>query len=66
MDYMERITNAENGCHNNVEEDTLDGAVVRLSREEVLQALNKIKTVKVPRPSDVPLELIAASVGVKI
>ena len=42
----------------------VDGPVVSVRREDVLQALNEIKTVKAPGPSDVSLELITASGGV--
>ena len=41
-DYMERIMNKENDWHRNVEGDAVEGPVVRVSREEVLLALNKI------------------------
>ena len=37
-----------------------------VSREEVLQALNEMKTGKAPGPSEVSLELIAARRGVEI
>ena len=54
-DNKERIMNEEN----NVEGDP----VVCVSREKVLRALNEMKTLKAPRPSEVSLELIAASGG---
>ena len=63
---MDRIMNEENYWDHNVEGDAVDGPVVCVSREEVLQALNKIKTGKAPRPSQASLELIAASGGVGI
>ena len=44
----------------------LEDPVVCVSREEVVQALNEIKTVKAPGLSDVSLKLIAASGGVGI
>ena len=43
-----------------------DGPVVCVSRDEVLQALSEIKTEKGPGPSEVSLELIAASGGAGI
>ena len=46
--------------------DAVEDSVVCISREEVIQALNEIKTVKAPGPSEVSLELIAASGGVGI
>ena len=39
-DYMERIINEENGW-DHVEGDAVEGPVVCVSREEVLQALNE-------------------------
>ena len=40
-DYMEGIVNEENYWENNVEGDAVEGPVVSVSREEVLQALNE-------------------------
>ena len=39
---------------------------ISLCREDVLQTLNEIKTGKAPGPSEVSLELIAASRGIGI
>ena len=64
-DYMERIMNDENDWDHNVEGDTVEGPVVSVCREEVLLALNEM-TEKAPGPSEVSLELIAASRGVGI
>ena len=55
----------ENDWNHNVEENAVECPVVCVSREEVVQALNEMKTWKRP-PSDVSLELIAASGGVRI
>ena len=60
-DYMERTMNEENDWDRNVEGDAVEGPVVCVSRDEVLRALNEIKTGKAPGPSEVSLELIAAS-----
>ena len=65
-DCMERIMNEENECDHNVEGDAVEGPAVCISREEVLQALNDMKTGKAPGTSEVSLELIAASGGVGI
>ena len=56
----------KNDWDHNVEGDAVDGPVVCVSREEVIQSLNKMKTGKAPGPSEVWLELIAASRGVGI
>ena len=47
-DYMERITNEENHWDHSVEGDAVEGLVVCVSREEVLQALIEMKTGKTP------------------
>ena len=60
-DCMELIINEENDWDHDVEGDALEGPVVCVSREEVLQALSEMKTRKAPGPSEVSLELIAAS-----
>ena len=49
-----------------MEGHALEGPVVCVSREDVLQALNEMKTGKAPGRSGVSLELIAASGGVGI
>ena len=42
---------------------TVEGPAVYVSRDEVVQALNEMKTGIALRPSDVSLESIAASEG---
>ena len=49
-----------------MEGDAVEGPVVCVSREEVLQALNETTPGKVPGPSEASLELIAASRGGRI
>ena len=65
-DHMEMIMDEENDWDHNMEGDAVEGPVVCVCREEVLQALNETKTGKVPEPSEVLLELIVASGGVGI
>ena len=55
--------NEENDWDHNVEVDAVEGPAVFVSRKDVLQKLNEITTGKIPRPSHVLLELIAASEG---
>ena len=43
-----------------MERDAVEGSVVYVSREEVLQTLNEMKTGYAPGPSKISLELIAA------
>ena len=49
-----------------MEGDAVEGPVVCVSREEVLQALSEMKTGKAHGPSEISLQLIAASGGVGI
>ena len=67
-DHKERMMNEENDWDHNVEGDAVEGPVVCVSREEVLQALNEIKTGKAPGPSEVSLELIVGRgrVGIRV
>ena len=58
--------NVENDWDHNVDGDAVEGLVVSVGREEVLQTLSEMRTGKAPGPSDVSLELIAASRGVGI
>ena len=63
--YMESFMNEENDWDHDLG-DAVEGPVVCVYREEVLQALDEMKTGKAPGPSEVSLELIAASGGVVI
>ena len=47
-DYMERIINEGNDWDHNVEGYTVEGKVICVSRKDVLQALNEMKTGKAP------------------
>ena len=44
MNYLERIMNEENEWDHNVEGDAVEGPVVCVRREQVLQAFNEMKT----------------------
>ena len=65
-DYMKMIMNEENEWDHNVEGDAVEGPVVCVSREQVLQALNEMKKRKAPGSSAVSLKLIATTGGVGI
>ena len=58
---MERIMNEENEWDQNVEADLVEGPVERVSREEVVKALGKMKAGKAAGPSEVNVEMMAAS-----
>ena len=49
-----------------MEGDVVEGPVVCVGREDVLQALNKMKSGKAPGPSEASLGLIAVSRGGRI
>ena len=63
---MKMIVNDENDWDNNVEGDAFKDPVISVNREEMLQALNEMKTGKDPGPLEISLELIAASREVRI
>ena len=63
---MEGNMSEENDWDHDVEGDAVEGPVVCVSREEVLQALNERKTGKAPGPSEMSLELFAAIGGLGI
>ena len=66
-DYMERIMGEENDLDHNVKGDAVWGPVFCVCREGVQQELHEMKTGKAPGPSEVSLELIAASgVGIHV
>ena len=50
---MERIMNEENDWDHNLEGDAVEGPVVCVSRDELLQALNEMKTGIDPGPSEI-------------
>ena len=47
-DNMERIMSEENDWDHNMEGDTVEGPVVCVRREEVLQVINEMKTGQTP------------------
>ena len=65
---MERIMNEENDWDCNVEGVAVEGPVICVGREEMLQVLNELKTGRTPGHSEVSLELIAVSgaVGIQV
>ena len=53
--------NEENEWDQNAQADLVEGPVERVSREEVVKTLEKMKAGKAPGPSEVSVEMIAAS-----
>ena len=60
--------NEENEWDQNVQADLVEGPPERVSREEVVKALGKMKAGKAAAPSEVSVEMIAASgeIGVDV
>ena len=52
-EYMECIINEENDLDHDEEGDAVDGPVVCVGREEVLQTLNEMKTGNAHGPTEV-------------
>ena len=63
---MEGMMNEENDWDCDVEGDAVEGSVVCVSMNEMLQALNEMKKGKSHGPLEASLDLIAASWGVEI
>ena len=60
-EHMERIMNKENEWDQNVKAELVEGPVERVSREEVVKAIRKMKVGKAAGPSEFSDEMIAAS-----
>lgn len=67
-EHMERIMNEENEWDQRVEADLVEGPVERISREEVVKAMREMKVGKAAGPSEVSVEMIAASgeIGISV
>ena len=58
-EHMERIMNEENEWDQNVQADLVEGPVERVSQEEVVKVLGKMKAGKAAGPSEVSVGMIA-------
>ena len=67
-DHMEKIMNEENEWDQIVEAKVVEGPVDRVSRDEVVKALEEMKVGKAAGPSEVCLEMLIASgdLGIKV
>ena len=63
---MERIMNEENEWDQNVEAHLVEGPVERARREKVVKAMGEMKAGKAAGPSEVSVEMIAASGEIRI
>ena len=60
-EHMERIMNQENEWDQNVKAELVERPVERVSREEVVKVISEMKVGKAAGPSEVSVEMIAAS-----
>ena len=65
---MEKIVNEENEWDHMVETDVMEGSGEKVTRNEIVDAMQKMKSGKATGPSDVSVEMIVASgeIGVKV
>ena len=68
MEHMEKIMNKENEWDQIVETDVVEGPVEKVARNEVVKAMQNIKSGKATGPFEVSVEMIVASgeIGVKV
>ena len=67
-EYMEKIINKENKWDRMVETDVVEEPVEKVTRNEIVEAIQKMKSGKATGPSEVSVEMIVASseIGVKV
>ena len=65
---MENIMNDKNKWNNKVETDVVEGPVEKVPRNEIVEAMQKMKLGKATGPSEVSVETIVSSneIGVKV
>ena len=65
---MEKIMNEENEWYHMVETDVVERPVEKVARNEIVEAMQKIKSGKATRPSEVSGKMIVASgeIGIKV
>ena len=67
-EHMEKIMNEENEWDHAMETDVVEGLVEKVARNEIVEAMQKMKSGKATGPSEVSVEMIVASgeIGVKV
>ena len=67
-EHMEKIMNEENKWDRMVETDVVEGPVEKLARNEIVEAIQSMKSGKATGPSGVSVEMIVASgeIGAKV
>ena len=61
-EHMEKIMIEENEWDHMVETDVVEGPVKKVARNEIVEAMQRMKLGKVTGPSEVSAEMIIASV----
>ena len=66
--HMEKIMNEGNKCNHMVETDVVAGPVEKVAWNEIVEAMQKMKSGKATGPSEVRVEMIVASgkIGIKV
>ena len=66
-EHMEKIMNEENEWDHMVETDVVEGPVEKVARNEIVEAMQRMKSGKATGPSKVSVEMIVASgkIGLK-
>ena len=67
-EHMEKIMNEKNEWGQMMEIDVAEGPVEKVARNEIVEAMQKIKSIKTTGPSEVSVEIILASeeIGVEV
>ena len=67
-EHMKKIMNEENEWDRVVETDLVEGPVEKMVRDEIVEAIQNMKSGKATEPSEVSVEMIVASgeIGVKV
>ena len=67
-EHMEKIMNKENEWDHIMETDVAEGLVEKVARNEIVEAMQRMKSGKATGPSQVSVEMIVASgeIGVKV
>ena len=68
MEHMEKIMNKENEWDHIVETDVVKGPVEKVARNEIVEAVQRMKSGKATKPFEVSVEMVVASgeIGVKV
>ena len=64
--HMKKIMNKENEWDHSVETDVVEGPVEKVARNEILGAMQKMKSGKATGPSEVSVEMIVASGDIEV